>query len=177
MGAIGQAIATRLLPWNAKILYSDLTPLDPSDTIAHSLHFRTFDEVITHSDIVILALSLNEETFHRIDHEQLKKIKPGACIINPCRGSIVNEDAILASLLSGHLGGYAADVFEMEDWARGDRPAGIHPDLLNHPNTLFTAHIGSAVGQVRLAIEMRAADNILSVLRGAPPIDPANTLL
>ena len=64
----------------------------------------------------------------------------------------------------------------MEDWARLDRPKEINPNLLAHPNTLFTAHIGSAVSKVRLAIETRAAENILRVLNGEPPLDPANQL-
>jgi|3_EtaG_2_1085321.scaffolds.fasta_scaffold19682_4 phosphonate dehydrogenase len=71
-------------------------------------------------------------------------------------------------------GGYAADVFEMEDWAREDRPREIAQGLRAHPNTLFTAHIGSAVSQVRLAIEQRAARNILQVLRGERPGDAIN---
>ena len=72
------------------------------------------------------------------------------------------------------LAGYAADVFEMEDWARGDRPRSIAPELRDHPNTVFTAHIGSAVRQVRQAIEMRAAHNILMALAGDVPTDAAN---
>ncbi len=57
----------------------------------------------------------------------------------------MDEAAVLAALERGQLGGYAADVFEMEDWARADRPRLIDPALLAHPNTLFTPHIGSAV--------------------------------
>ena len=79
-------------------------------------------------------------------------------------------------LSKGHLAGYASDVFEMEDWARADRPGEIDQELLTHPKTLFTSHIGSAVSKVRLAIEQRAAENILSVLRGERPLDPANQL-
>jgi phosphonate dehydrogenase len=87
---------------------------------------------------------------------------------------VVDEQAVLAALDSGHVGGYAADVFEMEDWARSDRPRQIAPALLEHPRTLFTAHIGSAVTDVRTAIELRAADNILAVLAGRTPPDAVN---
>ncbi len=83
---------------------------------------------------------------------------------------------MLAALERGQLGGYAADVFEMEDWARADRPRLIDPTLLAHPNTLFTPHIGSAVRAVRLEIERCAAQNIIRVLAGARPINAANRL-
>jgi phosphonate dehydrogenase len=123
-----------------------------------------------------MALPLNSQTQHLMDEQHLQQMRHGSFLVNPCRGSIVDESAILARLNSGHLAGYASDVFEMEDWARLDRPGEIDPDLLAHPHTLFTAHIGSAVSKVRLAIEKRAADNILRVLRGELPLDPANQL-
>jgi len=103
-------------------------------------------------------------------------MRPGSFLINPSRGSIVDESAVLTMLKNGHLAGYASDVFEMEDWARIDRPEKIDPELLAHSHTLFTAHIGSAVSKIRLDIEKRAAENILRVLRGEPPLDPANQL-
>ncbi len=176
MGAIGQAIAKRLNGWGARLLYCDLKPLAAEQESAQGLDYLPMQEVIKQSDIVILALALNDETQHTMNPARLQQMKPGAYLINPCRGSVVDEAAVLSALHSGHLGGYAADVFEMEDWARAERPQAIDPGLLAHPNTLFTAHIGSAVSRVRLAIEKRAAENILRVLQGQQPLDPANQL-
>jgi len=76
--------------------------------------------------------------------------------------------------MEGHLGGYAADVFAFEDWLLDDRPSAIPSSLLSAPRTLFTPHIGSAVARVRLAIEHRAADNIIAVLAGRRPPDAIN---
>jgi phosphonate dehydrogenase len=97
-------------------------------------------------------------------------------LINPCRGSVVDEAAVLEALQAGRLAGYAADVFELEDWARSDRPVEIAAELRAHANTLFTAHIGSAVQKVRLAIELRAAENIRQVLCGQRPVDAVNDI-
>jgi phosphonate dehydrogenase len=80
----------------------------------------------------------------------------------------------LQALVDGQLGGYAADVFACEDWSLSDRPAQIDAKLLAHHNTMFTPHLGSAVRKVRLAIEQRAADNIIAVLQGCAPIDAIN---
>ena len=174
MGAIGQAIAERLNGWGATLLYSDRAPV-PADAEARlGVVWRSLDEVLSESDIVILALPLTPSTIHVISGKTLALMKPEAYLVNPCRGSVVSEAAVLAALTSGQLGGYAADVFELEDWARDDRPREIAPGLLNHPSTMFSPHIGSAVQKVRLAIELRTARNILQALSGEPPMDAVN---
>lgn len=176
MGAIGQAIVKRLSGWDAKLLYTDLQALPLAQEARLGCQYLPICEVLAQSDIVILALPLNDNTQHTMNLGRLQQMKQGAYLVNPCRGSVVDEAAVLGALLDGHLGGYAADVFEMEDWARDNRPNAIDPRLLMQPNTLFTAHIGSAVSRIRLAIEKRAAENILCVLRGEQPLDPANQL-
>ena len=71
------------------------------------------------------------------------------------------------ALQDGQLGGYAADVFGMEDWALPDRPRVIPQALLDHPRSLFTPHLGSATHAARQAIEAEAALNILAGLGGS----------
>ncbi|RTM01715.1 hydroxyacid dehydrogenase [Ancylobacter aquaticus] len=174
VGAIGKAIAERLNGWGATLLYHDQAPI-PADAEARlGIAWRSMDEVLAECDIVILALPMTPSTIHVINDTTLALMKPGAHLVNPCRGSVVSEAAVLAALTSGQLGGYAADVFELEDWARQDRPREIAPGLLNHPNTMFSPHLGSAVEKVRLAIELRTAENILQALAGKPPMDAVN---
>ncbi|WP_442944787.1 hypothetical protein [Nostoc sp.] len=70
----------------------------------------------------------------------------------------------------GHLAGYAADVFELEDWARGDRPSEIPRSLLEKQDqTFFTPHLGSAVDDLRRDIAIEASQNILQALQGNSP--------
>ena len=80
------------------------------------------------------------------------------------------EQAVADALATGHLAGYAADVFELEDWALSERPLAIDRRLLE-PNaaTLLTPHIGSAVDDARREIERRAAHHILQFLDGETP--------
>jgi phosphonate dehydrogenase len=174
MGAIGQAVAQRLNGWGADLVYAQPERLPVQHEQALGLTHTALSDLLAGSDIVILALALNPHTLHTINDTTLAAMKRGAFLINPCRGSVVDEMAVLQALQSGQLGGYAADVFEMEDWAREDRPRDIAQGLKAHPNTLFTAHIGSAVSRVRLAIEQRAACNILQALRGERPEDAIN---
>ncbi|OYY84716.1 MAG: hydroxyacid dehydrogenase, partial [Acidovorax sp. 28-64-14] len=98
-------------------------------------------------------------------------VRRGQILVNIGRGSVVDEAAVARALKDERLGAYAADVYEMEDWLLADRPRQIHPELLQHPSTVFTPHIGSAVKKVRLAIELRAAENLLLALSGSEPLD------
>ena len=104
-------------------------------------------------------------------------MKRGSLLVNVGRGSVVDEEAVAHSLATGHLGGYAADVFAFEDWALSSRPAVIPPALLvNAERTLFTGHMGSAVATVRLEIEKTAARAVLQALRGERPDGALNNI-
>ena len=86
-------------------------------------------------------------------------------LVNPCRGSVVDEQAVVRALQSGQLGGYGADVFEMEDWAREDHPSSIPQGLLDQRDrTVLTPHIGSAVQSIREDIAMTAARNLKALV-------------
>lgn len=102
-------------------------------------------------------------------------MKPGAYLVNPARGSLVDEEAIADALAAGHLAGYAADVYEMEDWARPDRPPAIARRLLaDAHHTVLTPHLGSAVDDVRRDIARAAARDIVAVLEGRIPAGAVN---
>lgn len=169
-GAVGRAIAARLRGFDADVLVTDASDIDPAGADEVAASPASFDEVIATSDFIILATPLSESTYHLIDDTVIGRMKPGCYLINPARGSIVDEGAIGRALRNDHLSGYAADVFEMEDWALADRPAGIHPDILAQPDkTVLTPHIGSAVTDVRIEIERAAALSILDSLEGKMP--------
>ncbi|HEX2944073.1 MAG TPA: NAD(P)-dependent oxidoreductase [Rhodopila sp.] len=170
-GAIGRAIAARLRAFGMTLLCCDATPVPDAVTAEYGVTPLPFEAVLAKADYLIVAAPLLPGTHHLIGADALKHVKSGALLVNPARGSVVDEAAVAAALAAGQLGGYAADVFEMEDWHLPDRPRGIARELLDHPATLFTPHLGSAVWQARQAIEARAAANIADVLAGRPPRD------
>jgi phosphonate dehydrogenase len=164
MGAVGRAIAARLAGFGCRIL-----GVDPARDTPDGVTAADLDVALTASDYLILAVPLTPATFHLIGREALKRMKEGALLINIGRGSVVDEAAVADALDAGALGGYAADVYEMEDWALDSRPRAVDPRLLTHRLTLFTPHLGSAVDRVRLEIAMQAADDIAAVLTGRRP--------
>jgi phosphonate dehydrogenase len=164
-GAVGRALARMLQGFSCRVQYHD-----PSAEGSTPL-----DALLASSDFVLPLLPLTTETLHLIDRDALARIKRGAYLINVSRGSIVDEEAVADALESGHLAGYAADTFEMEDWALPHRPREINPRLLRlAERTLFTPHLGSAVASARREIELAAANNILQALRGERPSGAIN---
>lgn len=175
-GAVGQAILRLLAGFRGRRLYHDSRPLDADTEAALRVRRVPLEELTALSDFVVLALPLTAATLGLVDAKFLVRMKPGARLINPARGSLVDEAAVVAALQSGHLGGYAADTFAMEDWSRPDRPRSVHPGLLASDRTVLTPHLGSAVVEVRRAIAASAADSIITALRGGVPdtlVNPA----
>jgi len=175
MGNLGRALATRLAAFDMKILYADPTVL-PQQAGASLVASRVdLAELLAGSDFLFLTLPLSPETLHLFGTSTLAQMKPESFLVNVGRGSVVDEQAVAAALAAGTLAGYAADVFEMEDWARADRPTSIYPALLKQAGkTLFTPHLGSAVAEIRLKIEMRAARNVAEAFSGRRPPDAIN---
>ncbi len=171
MGAVGRAIARRLQGFDS----SRLIGADPLSPACPGVTSGTLEQVLDESDVVFLAAPLTPVNRHMIDAGRLARCRPGQHLVNVGRGSVVDERAVADALEQGRLGGYAADVFEFEDWALSDRPAEVDPALRAAPNTLFTPHLGSAVRGVRRAIEHRAADNLVAVLQGRVPADAINS--
>jgi len=164
-GAVGRALARLLRGFSCRMKYHDPAVGDSSP----------LETVLATSDFVLPLLPLTAGTLHLIGREAIGWMKRGAYLINVSRGSVVDEEAVAEALESGHLAGYAADTFELEDWARPDRPREINPRLLRQADrTLFTPHLGSAVALARREIERSAANNILQALRGERPSGAIN---
>jgi phosphonate dehydrogenase len=164
MGSVGRALAPRAAAMGMKVVYADPQP-GPADYERVSL-----ESLLAQSDFVMPLVHLTPDTYRMIDAAALTRMKAGACLVNVGRGSLVDEAAVAASLGAGRLGGYAADVFEMEDWALEARPRAIHPALLaDRARTFFTPHLGSAVDAARREIALEAAENVLDALGGRRP--------
>jgi D-3-phosphoglycerate dehydrogenase / 2-oxoglutarate reductase len=118
-------------------------------------------ELLATSDIVSLHAPAMTETRHLINAGTLASMKPGARLINCARGGLVDHDALLAALNTGHLAGAGLDVTEPEPLPVG------HP-LLQHPDVIVTPHVASATVAGRRRLYSQAIDNALAVLAGQP---------
>ncbi len=170
MGAVGRAVARRLQAFEARVLYCDRQPLSAEEGTALQASLVPFEELLERSDFVLPLVPLTPETLHLMGAAALARMKSGAFLVNVSRGSVVDEKAVASAIASGRLAGYAADVFELEDWERVSRPRRIAGSLLlDRARTLFTPHLGSAVDDVRREVALAAARSILEALDGKPP--------
>ncbi len=177
MGKLGKALAKRLVGFDMTLLYNDKIPLTTQQEKDWKISRTSLEELLQKSDYVVLMVPLVPDTYHLINENSLKMMKPQSFLINPCRGSVVDETAIAAAIKLGHLAGYAADVFEMEDWAIANRPQRINQTLLTDINhTFFTPHLGSAINDVRRDIALEAAKNIIQGLTEKMPQGAINKL-
>jgi D-3-phosphoglycerate dehydrogenase len=109
------------------------------------------DDVLQQADIVSLHLALNDETRGFFDRTRLQKTKPGVIIVNTARASIVDQDALVECLKSGHVGHYATDVFAKE-------PPDPKDPLLKLDNVTLTAHAGYNTPEAAMTMYRRAID-------------------
>ncbi|MEQ8227445.1 MAG: NAD(P)-dependent oxidoreductase [Rhodospirillales bacterium] len=178
LGRVGLAVAERLSGFGACLYGSDAAPLAPRIARNLGLEEISAERLAETCDVTFVCLPLNEATRHMVDTAFIRRMKPGTFLVNPGRGSVVDETAVTEALATRHLAGYAADVFEMEDWSLDDRPREIPSALLAMKDrTLFTPHLGSAVKDVRIEIERSAATSILQALAGERPDCAINDLI
>jgi lactate dehydrogenase-like 2-hydroxyacid dehydrogenase len=128
-----------------------------------AVYFDSLEELAEVADVLSLHTPGGPQTHHMINAGLLKRMKPGAILINTARGSVVNEEDVAQALNDGVIGGAGLDVYQGE-------PA-INPALLAAPNAVLLPHLGSATLETRTAMGMRVADNLDRFFDGEPLLD------
>jgi D-3-phosphoglycerate dehydrogenase len=157
-GRIGREVAIR-----ARAFGMELLVCDPfvKETLVREWEGRLVDRetLLGASDVVSLHLPLTSETRHLIDASALGRMKPDAVLVNCARGGLVDEDALLAALEAGRLGGAALDVFETEP------PVGS--PLLEHPRVVATPHLGASTEEAQRGVARAISEQVRDfLLRG-----------
>ncbi len=153
LGVIGYGRIGRLLAEKARALGMKVVAYDPylDDPALVSLN-----ELLTVADYVSLHIPHTPETHNLLGAEQFALMKKGACLINAARGGTVDEDALYAALVSGHLAGAALDVFSEEP----PQSEALHK-LIALPQVIATPHIGAATVEA----QERIGGEIVSLVR------------
>jgi glyoxylate reductase/D-3-phosphoglycerate dehydrogenase len=110
MGEIGRELALMAAPFGMRVLYYQRTQLPEDEERALQIEYASLEELLGASDYVSIHLPGNDSTRGLIDATRLSQMKPGAFLINISRPQIVDRAALLDSLRSGHLGGFALDT-------------------------------------------------------------------
>ena len=169
MGRIGKEVLIRGHAFGMKCTAYDLYWNDEFARRHGIHHYQDVSQLIAECDIISLNCSLDDSTRELIDADAIASMKDGAVLINCARGEIVDTPAIVDALNSGKLGGYGADVLDVEP------PPPDHP-LFSTPNTAITTHIGSRTYESVVRQATKATQNLVNFVNGEPPVAQANVL-
>ena len=131
MGEIGRELALRTQTFGMRQLYTQRTRMSEEDERRYGVEYAPLDRLLAESDWVTVQIPGNPSTNDYIDRLQLAQMKPGAVLINTSRPLIVNREAVLEALESGHLGGFALDTLY-------DIPGREDDPLLRFDNVFLT---------------------------------------
>ena len=153
MARLGRAIGMDVIAWT----------YNPSEARAEALgvRFVSFDELLQTSDVVSLHVRLTEESHHLIGARELSLMKQEALLINVARGGVIDTEALIDALNSGHLGGAAIDVYDEE-------PLPTNHPLLDCEQVILTPHCADMTPEGVELLNEGAVDNIIAFLEGTP---------
>jgi len=162
LGNVGSALATRLLAFGPRVLYTDVV-----DKNFAGVERVNFEELIEQADVVCVHVPLDRTTHHMIDSGALKRMRKGALLINASRGPVVDEEALVAALAAGHLGGAGLDVFEQE-------PTPSENPLRRMEDVFFSPHVAGYTAEAEARALEIVRDNLTRVLDGEEPFNVVN---
>jgi lactate dehydrogenase-like 2-hydroxyacid dehydrogenase len=178
LGIVGFGNISKKLAYKArtalgmKIHYFDIVRADVQEEQAiDGVYHSSLDELLKVADCLSLHTPLNKHTQDLIDTRALSLMKPGSRIVNTARGPVLNEDALVEALESGHISAAGLDVHYHEPQ--------VSQKLAQMENVTLTTHIGGGALETRINFELNAMKNILAVVGDGgefkgEPITPVN---
>ena len=150
---LAQAFGMNVISWTR----------NPSDKRAaqHNIEFRDLDQLLASSDVVSLHLLSTSETKGLLNADRLRLLKHGALLINTARSQILDQDAFVKLLKSGHIGAAGVDVFD-------DEPISPNHPLIELDNVVMTPHVAYNTPEALAAMYDTAIDNLVAFYSGNP---------
>ncbi len=166
IGGIGQALAARLKGFGMHLIALKLRPVEPALAERFGLEWvgggEDLKSFLERSEYLFLCLPLNSQTRNIIGEREIGLLPLGACLINPARGGLIHEDALVKALHSGHLAGAALDVFAEE-------PLDPQSRLLTTSGVIATPHIAGVTDVSYRDIARHVGrENITRLWSGSP---------
>ena len=165
MGRIGTAVASRARAFGLNIHYYSRNRRSPEiEDRLGATYWPSLDDMAGQVDILSLHTPLTRDSYHILSAERLARMRQDAFVVNVSRPELVDEDALIGEIESGHLSGAALDVFETRH--------GINPRLLalaRHNKVVLTAHMASSTLEARVEMGETVIVNIRAFTDGHQP--------
>lgn len=166
LGHIGRVVADRAQGLKMKVIAAD--PYVSKEAAKElGVKLVPLDELLENADFISLHVPRLKETLNLVNREVLQKMKPGVRLINCSRGEIVDLNALLQALNSGQVAGAALDVLPQE-------PPDPSLQILQHPNVIFTPHLGAATGEAQNKVADMIAKQMAAYLINGVIINAVN---
>jgi len=157
LGTIGKTLVELVKGFNFNILAFDLKQ-DEQFAKEHSVNYCELNTLLSQSDIISIHLNLTDETNQLMNEKQISKMKKNSILINTSRGEIIDEKALYKALKDEKILGAGLDVFKDEPYSG---------TLTELNNVILTPHIGSYAKEIRIQMEIEAAENLIRGLNEA----------
>ena len=145
-GHIGSQVGVLAEAFGMRVVFYDVTAKLP---MGNNRALARLEDVLEAADFVTLHVPETPQTRNLIGAEELARMRPGACLLNASRGTVVVIEALADAIRSGHVGGAAIDVYPEEPETNSD---GFASPLRNLPNVILTPHIGGSTEEAQEAI-------------------------
>jgi lactate dehydrogenase-like 2-hydroxyacid dehydrogenase len=165
LGRIGRAVARRARAFGMRIHYHSRHRLPP-DLEEGAWYHHTLPELLAQSQVLSLHCPAGAATERLINRETLALLPPGAVLVNTARGTLLDDEAVLAALDSGQLFAVGLDVYAGEP--------DLHPGYRTSRRCFLLPHLGSATTRTRDAMGFRCLDNLDAIVAGRPAPDAVN---
>jgi len=167
LGSIGMAVAQRASGFDMRILAIDVMKVDKPEYVEKVIHPEKLNEVLPEADFIAICCPLTKNTNKLIGEAEFQAMKPTAYVINPARGKIIDESAMIRALSEKRIAGAGLDVFEQE-------PLPADSPLWKMPNVIITTHSagGSPVTGKRMMDIV--CENLRRFMAGEPLMNIVN---
>ena len=154
LGTIGKKLVGILQGFKLQYLAYDIKQ-DIEFAEKYNIKYCQLSDLLFESDVVTIHLNLSKETNNLMDYDALKKMKSDAILINTSRGEIIDETALVQALDKELIAGAGLDVFEQEPYSG---------PLAKLDNVILTPHVGAYAKEIRMQMEIEAAENLIKGL-------------
>lgn len=167
LGRIPSLVARKMRGFDVETIAFD-PYVTPESAAELGVRLVDMDTLLRDSDYVSVHCPLNDQTRHMFGREQFKRMKSSAVFVNTARGGVVNEKELAEALRAGEIAAAGLDVCEWEP---------IAPDspLLQMDNVVVTPHVAWYSVEAIQSLQQKAAEEVVRVLSGAPPLNPVNS--
>lgn len=160
MGRIGREIAGRARAFGMEIHYHNRRPL-PSELAAGAIYHASLDDALRIADVFVIAVPGSPQLKGVINAARIALMPPRAVLVNISRGELVDDDALISALATGHLFAAGLDVFANEP--------DVDPRYRELDNVFLSPHIGSATQETRDAMGWLLVNGLDALYQGATP--------